>query len=753
MADNRHQRSTRPPKHRYQTQFHRRLFDWAALLLIVISVALLLFVAVPRWMERPLEEELYPDLSQSTLHSIRELSSTIKADHLRWQAGVTGISHLSPEEFSKMLGGNVPTELENQFDMAFPGAGTDPGLQFLRADDEPSDLPSRWDWRDQDMVTAARHQGSCGSCWAFAAAAALESRLLIYDNFEMDVSEQQAINCNYDNYGCDGGWMTSAYRIWKMKGAFHEYEFPYKRDDADPCYLNDYEPEASVTSWELVSPDREALKRAILVGPVAAGIHIYSNFQHYRGGVYEHEGVDAINHAVLMVGWDDDLGAWIIKNSWGAAWGDRGFAYIAYDNCQLGRYTHRISIPAATSAKVHHAAIRDTLAEGLEIELEVIYASMAEPIDVRYMNVHVDEGNGYVTHGMSRSGGDDYEESFRFTLPAYASGTAIRYYFEAVSQDNSRFLSPAAGDADPHLFRIMNQLYMTDFADGAGWSSAGSDNATGGTWEWAQPQPTYGVLGDLAQPDSDHGSDGYCFLTGATAGESANSNDVDEGVTTLLSPVFDLSGSDDAQVRFWYWFSNHWGHYPWEDAMEVDLTNDGGISWVQVFRTQIGDQKWREVIFELSDYLPLTSSIQLRFAVADSLGDSLVEAAIDDFQILSSNSSPAAIENPDPDEIDGEIDPGVYLPTQLHLTLGPNPTSGGTRLTLALPAADYVKADLFDASGRRVRSLWDGEMPAGVNRLSWDGLDATGQRVPSGRYFARVATRGRQLNRPLIVLR
>lgn len=81
--------------------------------------------------------------------------------------------------------------------------------------------------------------------------------------------------------------------------------------------------------------------------------------------------------------------------------------------------------------------------------------------------------------------------------------------------------------------------------------------------------------------------------------------------------------------------------------------------------------------------------------------------------------------------------------TALRLQVaGANPTSGESRLRLALPGAARVRAEVFDVSGRVVRSLSDDWMDAGIRELRWDGRDAGGVTVRAGLYFARVTAGG-----------
>jgi YD repeat-containing protein len=83
-------------------------------------------------------------------------------------------------------------------------------------------------------------------------------------------------------------------------------------------------------------------------------------------------------------------------------------------------------------------------------------------------------------------------------------------------------------------------------------------------------------------------------------------------------------------------------------------------------------------------------------------------------------------------------DPGL-MPSML--TLGPavpTPFRGSTTLHFDLPRPERVRLTVFDPSGRRVRTLVEGEFASGRHGARWDGRDEHGRRVGSGLYFARL---------------
>jgi len=202
----------------------------------------------------------------------------------------------------------------------------------------PKALPSVY---VSPYVSAIKNQGSCGSCWAFGGVAAFESAIMKKDGVEVDLSEQYVVSCNPDGWSCAGGWW--AYDMMVNPGMVMESCFPYAAIDAPCSYNCTYDYQAlgygfceSATGVASV----ESIKNAIYTyGSVNCAFYADSYFQSYTSGVINNckKNPRRTNHIVNIVGWDDSLGAWRIKNSWGTGWGDNGFCWMAY-GCNLMGY-------------------------------------------------------------------------------------------------------------------------------------------------------------------------------------------------------------------------------------------------------------------------------------------------------------------------------------------------------------------------------------------------------------------------------
>ncbi len=330
-------------------------------------------------------------------------------------------------------------------------------------------------------------------------------------------------------------------------------------------------------------------------------------------------------------------------------------------------------------------------------------------------------GGAFQALALTPSGPAD---EYAATIPAQVPGSLIEYYLSAADQAGYTASSPAGAPAALHAFRTgIVAVLRDDIESDHGWTlGAAGDNATSGLWIRSDP------VGTSYQPEFDHTPDpgALCFVTGNGApGGSAGDQDVDGGKTTLLSPIFDLEGASWAGLSYWRWYTDETSH---DDDFLVDISNNGGTSWVSLEVVTDSAYPWVKAVFDdLGAILPLTSQMRLRFIASDTGSGSLVEALIDDFEVVAASDDLTAVL------------PGLPAPAAA-LTAFPNPFNPTTSLRLSLPAAGHAKLRVFDAAGAEVAHLFDGPAAAGPLALAWDA----GQ-LPSGLYFARLSLDGRPL--------
>ncbi|MDD2716476.1 MAG: C1 family peptidase [Candidatus Wallbacteria bacterium] len=192
----------------------------------------------------------------------------------------------------------------------------------------------KWDWRDNKGVTPVKNQGDCGSCWAFAATANFEHNIMCADKKEVDLAEQDLLNCNKQGYGCDGGNLDCS-EYFRDQGCAEESAEPYKAvKESCKALSRTYK----INDTAVFEEDAEMMKSCIFYyGSIVTVVDADSPaFKAYAKGVYNIKG-GTPNHAILAVGWDDAAGYWIIKNSWGEEWGDKGYGKVAYGQACIGQ--------------------------------------------------------------------------------------------------------------------------------------------------------------------------------------------------------------------------------------------------------------------------------------------------------------------------------------------------------------------------------------------------------------------------------
>jgi choice-of-anchor B domain-containing protein len=262
---------------------------------------------------------------------------------------------------------------------------------------------------------------------------------------------------------------------------------------------------------------------------------------------------------------------------------------------------------------------------GESIEVEIVAGEGFE-IDPSSARLIVSRESGTTTSAMSEIAPGVFLASF----PSMECGENVSYSFRALATTGEISTSPSGG-AVSALVAVDSIEELDTLETETGWiAGVGGDNATSGIWERVIP------VGTSAQPGEDHTDNGvFCFVTGQhQAGQGAGFNDVDGGITTLVSPILDAEGLFEPRVEYARWYSNNAGAGANEDSMPIEISNDGGKSWVLLELVSENAGQWVEKSFRIADFLEPTGAMRLRFIARDLGTGSLVEAAIDDLAIV-----------------------------------------------------------------------------------------------------------------------
>lgn len=208
------------------------------------------------------------------------------------------------------------------------------------------ELPKSVDWRESGVVSAVKNQGHCGSCWAFATTATVESHIAIATGNLFSLSPQQLVACapNDDHCGGFGGCMGSipelAYTYLVDAGGYaEEWSFPYVSFTGETNgTCSDPTIQAGIGGYVKLPENNASAVMAALahIGPLAINVDA-SSWSSYEGGVFSDCGYDDmdIDHVVVLVGYgtDEDSGEdyWLVRNSWSPTWGEHGYIRLKRD--------------------------------------------------------------------------------------------------------------------------------------------------------------------------------------------------------------------------------------------------------------------------------------------------------------------------------------------------------------------------------------------------------------------------------------
>ncbi len=218
---------------------------------------------------------------------------------------------------------------------------------------------SKFDWRENGVkVGAVGNQGgtkgfACNTCWAFATIDAIQigrqlaaTREKREFNQNIRPSARQLVSCmvKKPEEFCSNNWHGSAFDFMLEKGLPLGGVTKYVPEDHKTweCEPDEY---LKILTWDFVSPSPQKIasaaeikKAIILYGSVVSMLSFDNCFWLYNSGVFNEERFRDGSHFVIIIGWDDEKGAWLVKNSYGEDWGEKGFGWIKYRSNNIGQW-------------------------------------------------------------------------------------------------------------------------------------------------------------------------------------------------------------------------------------------------------------------------------------------------------------------------------------------------------------------------------------------------------------------------------
>jgi len=304
----------------------------------------------------------------------------------------------------------------------------------------------------------------------------------------------------------------------------------------------------------------------------------------------------------------------------------------------------RVSLPAGTPA---------LLAPGSAVDIDVVVQAGTEGVVAGSPTLHYrSDGGTYQDISLVPLGGDAY----RATLPVVDCGENPEFWFSALGDQGTTVTNPATAPVSVYsaIVGAFEVLYSDDFEQDLGWTIENVD-LVAGAWQRGIPAGN----GDRGDPTVDADGSGRCYLTGNGPGDT----DVDGGPTRLISPLYDLAGTD-AVVHYAGWHSNDDG----DDSLVAQISSNGGASWITADTIGPGGGGgWLQRSFRVNDFITPTSQVHVRFQVSDNPNDSVTESGIDAVRIEELRCRPAG-DAPDLAVSDLAVD---YDPSDSDVDAGP----------------------------------------------------------------------------------
>ncbi|CAM0951835.1 unnamed protein product [Alopecurus aequalis] len=272
--------------------------------------------------------------------NVEYIEATNRRGDLSYELGENQFADLTQEEFLARYTSYTPDDDRTDDNTAASVITTTAGSGDvdLWSSDGAAPPPASVDWRAKGGVTPAKSQSStCSSCWAFVTVATIETVNFIKTGKLVSLSEQQLVDCDQYDGGCNLGSYHRGYK-WVIEngGLTTEADYPYTAVRGSCNRAKSAKHAATIRGQGSITPRNEVImQRAVAGQPVGVAIEVGSGMQFYKRGVYSGPCGTRLAHAVTVVGYGTDASTgakyWIVKNSWGATWGESGFIRMRRD--------------------------------------------------------------------------------------------------------------------------------------------------------------------------------------------------------------------------------------------------------------------------------------------------------------------------------------------------------------------------------------------------------------------------------------
>ena len=364
-------------------------------------------------------------------------------------------------------------------------------------------------------------------------------------------------------------------------------------------------------------------------------------------------------------------------------------------------------------------------------EVQVIGLSSTPEPGSGILHVDINDGNGFQEYPMVEKAPNLYDAVF----PIIDCGTSVSYYVSANAASGPTQYDPTDAPTSSYSALAADAVISVYYDDGEtnpGWTVSGD----AGDGQWNRGVPVGG--GDRGDPASDGDGSGACWLTDNVDGNS----DVDDGSTILTSNLLDATHASNEipLLKYRRHYDNVFGNAPRADIFVVEISNDGGSTWVNLETVGPDGPEvaggWYEKVFRISDYVTPTANMRVRFNASD-LGDgSVVEAGVDGLEILMAICEPAATTPLGSKFLDGAVTSGVLSDVDesddVKLQLDPSPTSNPFKQKIDMILVSATDVTSPSSLTLRVEAMMIGG-PAGdviqeialLNRSAgqWDTID------------------------------